>query len=416
MLGPASTLLPLFIDSLRNVLRRGRRSAIALAAIAFGVVALLIAGGFIGWILSEMRELSIRTWYGHVQVARAGYWEHGAADPAGHLVRREPQAIAQLRRDPRVETVAPRLSFAALVSHGDLTLSFLGEGVDPAAEEAFGRSLIFLPGRGENLSPAEPDGAVIGQGLAANLGVKTGDKLVLLANAPSGGVNAVEVRVRGVFLTANKAFDDATLRLPLAHAQKLLRTQGVHSWTVLLKDSADATPLAAELGRTTSAQGLEARPWTALAENYLRTEALFGRQLGAMGVVLGMLIVLGISNTMTMSVMERTGEIGTAMALGATRRRIVAQFMTEGLVLGLVGAAVGVVIGTCLAWLLSWIGIPLPPPPGLDTPIVAAIRVDTALIAGTFALAVLSTVLASIYPALRASRLVIVDALRRAHV
>ena len=403
-------------NSFHNVVRRGRRSSIALAAIAFGVVALLIAGGFIGWILSEMRELSIRTWYGHVQVARAGYWEHGAADPAGHLVGREPQAIAKLRSDPRVATVAPRLSFAALVSHGDLTLSFLGEGVDPASEAAFGRSLIFLPGRGENLSASDADGAVIGQGLAANLGVKTGDKLVLLANAPAGGVNAVEVRIRGVFLTANKAFDDATLRLPLAHAQKLLRTQGVHTWTVLLNDSSDAAAVASELARETSAKGLEARAWTELAETYLRTEALFGRQLGAMAMVLGMLIVLGISNTMTMSVMERTGEIGTAMALGATRRRIVMQFMTEGLVLGVVGAAAGVVVGVCLAWLLSWIGIPLPPPPGLDTPIVAAIRVDLPLAVGAFLLAALSTVLASIYPAWRASRLVIVDALRRAHV
>lgn len=401
---------------LRHVLRQGRRSAIALAAIAFGVIALLIAGGFIGWILSEMRELSIRTWYGHVQVARAGYWEQGAADPAGYLVGREPRAVARLQGDPRVEAIAPRLNFAALVSHGDLTLSFLGEGVDPASEAAFGRSLIFLPGRGENLSASDPAGAVIGQGLAANLGVKTGDRLVLLANVPTGGVNAVEVHVRGVFLTANKAFDDATLRLPLVQAQKLLRTQGVHSWTVLLKDSSDAGNVATEVSHEGSTEGLEARPWTSLAETYLRTEALFGRQLGAMALVLGFLIVLGISNTMTMSVMERTSEIGTAMALGATRRRIVAQFVTEGAVLGLAGATAGVVVGVGLAWLLSWIGIPLPPPPGLDTPIVAAIRVDLPLVAAIFGIAVASTVLASIYPAWRASRLVIVDALRRAHV
>lgn len=413
----------LFLISLRNALRQGRRSIVALSAIGFGVIALLIAGGFIGWILSEMRELSIRTWYGHVQVAKVDYWERGAADPAGFLVDDEPQAIARLRADDRVATLAPRLRFAGLVSHDETTLSFIGEGVDPEAEARFGRSLIFLPRRGRNLEATDAatedgqeSGAVIGQGLAANLGVETGDLIVLLANTPSGGVNAVELRIRGVFLTANKAFDDSTLRLPLLVAQRLLRVEGVHSWTVLLKRSGDTDAVGASLRRSITAGGLEVRPWTALAENYLRTEALFGRQLGAMALVLGLLIVLGISNTMTTSVMERTAEIGTAMALGASSRSVLAQFMMEGALLGAFGGLAGAIVGLLLAVFLSWIGIPLPPPPGLDTPIVAAIRVDPALVIQAVLIAAGSTVLASIYPALRASRLVIVDALRHARV
>jgi len=401
---------------LRNVLRQRRRTAIALSAIGFGVVALLIAGGFIGWILDEMRELSIRTYYGHVQVARTGYWDDAASDPYAFLVRGTPPAIARLAKDPRVATVAPRLSFAGLVSHGDNTLSFLGEAVDPAHEAAFGRSLIFMPGRGANLAPGDAKGIVVGQGLAANLGVKTGDTVVLLVNTPKGGVNAVELTIRGVFLTVNKAFDDATLRLPLAAAQALLRTDGVQSWTVLLHRSGDLEDVQDSFRADASKDKLELRPWTALADTYLRTEALFGRQLGAMALVLALLIVLGISNTMTMSVLERTSEIGTAMALGATRRDVLAQFVIEGVVLGLLGAAAGTIVGVALAALLSWIGIPLPPPPGLDTRIIAEIRVGPGLAASAFLTAAASTVVASLYPAFRASRLVIVDALRTARI
>lgn len=399
-----------------NVLRRRGRSLTALAAIGFGVVALLIAGGFVEWILSEMRELSIRTWYGHVQIAREDYWEKGAADPEKYLVDGTPAVIAQLRNDPRVLTVAPRIRFAALASHDETTLSFLGEGVDPAAEEAFGRSLIFLRGRGSNLSDDGSQSAVLGQGLAANLDATVANKVVLLGNTAAGGVNAIEVHVRGVFLTANQAFDDSTLRLPLPLAQHLLRVDGVHSWTILLRDSADTNTVVANIRSRAQQEGLEVRAWTELAQDYLRTEALFSRQFDAMAFVLGLLIVLGIWNTMTMSVMERTAEIGTAMALGAPSRRVLMQFVTEGAILGVAGGLVGVAVGVPLAWLLSWTGIPLPPPPGLDTPIVAAIRLDAGLVMHAFLISLATATIASIIPAIRASRLPVVDALRTAHV
>jgi len=400
----------------RNVLRQRRRTAIALSAIGFGVVALLIAGGFIGWVLDEMRDRTIRTFYGHLQVARTGYWDNAAADPYPYLIRGTPSAVDRLARDSRVATVAPRLSFAGLISHGDNTLSFLGEAVDPAREAGFGHSMIFNPGRGENLSPGDAKGVVIGQGLAANLGVRMGDTVVLLVNTPKGGVNAVELTIRGIFITVTKAFDDASLRLPLATAQSLLRTDGVQSWTILLHRGGDLDALRDEFRTDASRGNLEMRPWTALADTFLKTEALFGRQLGAIGLLLALLIVLGISNTMTMSVIERTSEIGTAMALGATRRDIMIRFVIEGVVLGLLGGAAGTVVGLALAALLSWVGIPLPAPPGLDTPVIAEIRVDPALAVAAFLTASVSTVLASLYPALRASRLVIVDALRTARL
>jgi putative ABC transport system permease protein len=409
----------LFLRScLRNVLRQRRRTAIALSAIAFGVVALLISGGFIGWVLDEMRELTIRTYVGHLQVARPTFWSQGASDPFGHLIQRSPPSVERLRATPGVLTVAPRLSFAGLVSKGDTTLSFLAEGVDPVAEAGFGRALIFMPGRGENLGPADgapgaAPAAVIGQGLAANLGARTGDTLVLLVTTPAGSINAIEVRVKGVFLTVNKAFDDATLRLPLAQAHKLLRSQGVQSWTILTGSTAAAQDLLPRVRQQVAQDGLAVRPWTELADTYLKTEALFARQLGFMAVVLALLIVLGISNTLTMSVMERTGEIGTAMALGASRRQVLAQFVLEGALLGLAGATVGTLLGLALAAVLSAIGIPLPPPPGLDTPIIAAIRVSPELALSAFAIAALSATLAGLYPAWRASRLVIVDALRQ---
>jgi len=113
-------------------------------------------------------------------------------------------------------------------------------------------------------------------------------------------------------------------------------------------------------------------------------------------------------------VLERTGEIGTTLALGATRRQILRRFLGEGLFLGVIGGLVGLALGWLLALAISAVGIPMPPPPGMARGFTGAIRVTPALAFDAWLLAVLTTLAASVYPAWRASRLEIVDALRHA--
>jgi putative ABC transport system permease protein len=131
-----------------------------------------------------------------------------------------------------------------------------------------------------------------------------------------------------------------------------------------------------------------------------------------MKLIIAAIIVLSISNTMMMSVMERTGEVGTSMALGNSRRDMLSQFIGEGLILGMAGALIGVVLGTALAALISYIGIPMPPPPGATEGFTAKIRVTPALSMQALMLAIITTLIASAYPAWKASRMIIVDALR----
>jgi putative ABC transport system permease protein len=184
---------------------------------------------------------------------------------------------------------------------------------------------------------------------------------------------------------------------------------------VLLNDTVFTQPtveaLAARLGRTD--QGLDLVPWYKLADFYNKTVQLFSRQLNVMRAIIGLIIVLSISNILVMAVMERTAEIGTLMAVGLRRRAILRLFLTEGLLLGLVGGIAGVSLGVLLALVISAIGIPMPPPPGMGHGVTGHIFVTPAIAVGGFLLALLTTLVASVYPAWKASRLVIVDALRR---
>ena len=117
--------------ALRNLLRHRARSAISLSAIAFGVIAVLLAGGFIQWVLTATRETTIYARLGHIQIVRPGYFEAGAADPFAYLLPVRSPVFDALATMQEVKLVAPRLAFSGLVSHGDSTQSFLGEGVEP---------------------------------------------------------------------------------------------------------------------------------------------------------------------------------------------------------------------------------------------------------------------------------------------
>jgi putative ABC transport system permease protein len=393
----------------RNLRRQRRRTLLALLIIGGGVVTFLLAGGFINWLLTSMREATIHSQLGHVQIIRPGYFREGMADPYRYLLPAEMTAVTNAA--PAFQrTAAPRLAFNGLLSLGDSTVSFLGEGVDPVLEEPIAKVVMIQEGKDLTASP--PDSVLLGSGLARAIGAKTGDLVVLLATTAQGGINAVELRVAGLFSTSTKAFDDSALRVPIEVARRLMRVEGATSWVVLLDDTERTQEALANLRARLPAASFELVPWYELADFYNKTVELFNRQVGIVRLLIAFIVILSISNTLAMSVMERTSEIGTTMALGLKRSQVLGQFLLEGGLLGVLGGLVGVGTGLALGALISAVGIPMPPPPGMDVGFTGEIAVSTRLAVEGFLLAFATTLAASVFPAWKASRLVIVDALR----
>lgn len=398
----------------RNLFRQRTRAMIAVSAICTGVIALLLFWGFMEWTLWAIRETTIQFRTGHVQIMRSGYIERGVADPFAYLLPNEVSLMSQLEQHAAVKAIAPRLIFSGLISYGETTVAFVGEGIDPARERKFSRYSTIKAGK--ELEPDDVNSILLGQGLAASLAVKPGDSVILLANTGSGGINAVEARVSGLFTTASKSFDDLALRMPLALGQQLLRVSGAHKWIIMLEETDGTQAFLAQAKPLLSSQGGEFQtvPWYDLADLYNKTVKLFVSQMQVLGLIVGLLIVLGISNTMLMSVMDRTSEIGTLMALGLRRGQILRLFLAESLLLGLIGGGLGAALGYGLGELISWIGIPMPPAPGTTESYTAEIMVTWPLVVQGFLLSLTTTLIAGAIPAWRASRLKIVDALRAA--
>lgn len=394
----------------RNLQRNTRRTLVATLTVAFGIVAYLLAGGFIAWIFQEMREGTIHSQLGHLQVVRPGYFEKGIADPYAFLLPEQSAQQKTIEAIAGFQSLAPRLSFSGLISHGDTTIAFIGDGVDPVLEKPVSTSVMIVTGR--DLEKADQKAVLLGEGLARSLEVKAGDVVVLLATAANGSPSAVEVKVAGTFATDTKEYDDSALRLPIQIARKLMKVSGATSWVVLLDQTERTAESARILAKALPSGEFEVVPWTALADFYNKTVVLFSKQISVVKFIIGLIIVLTISNTQMMSVLERTTEIGTSLAIGQRRQAVLRMFVSECLLLGLAGGSFGVALGVVLAYVISAIGIPMPPPPGMSSGYDGQILVAPGLAFDALIMALLATFVASVVPAWKASRMNIVDALR----
>lgn len=393
-----------------NLGRNVQRTAAAVFTVASGVVAFLLAGGYIAWVFVDMREATIHSQLGHVQIVRPGFFEKGIATPYSFLLPVGDAERLAIEGVPGVVSTTPRLIFSGLVSHGDVTVAFSGEGIDPQRERPISNRITLLEGR--DLDGVDQKAALLGEGLALSLGVKPGDTIVLLATASNGGAAAVEVTVAGTFATITKAYDDYALRLPITIARKLMRVSGATSWVVLLENSQRTDAVVSAIKTRLPAKDFEVVPWHALSDFYNKTVDLFSKQVNVVKVIIGLIIVLTISNTLTMSVLERTTEVGTSLAIGVRSGVVMRLFVVEGVLIGILGGLIGLVLGYVAAVGISAVGIPMPAAPGMAHGFVGRIIVTPWLAIDAVVLAFVTTLLASALPAWKAGRMNIVDALR----
>lgn len=395
----------------RNLFRQKTRTGLTLAVIVLGVTGLILSAGFINDTLAQLRESTIHSRLGHLQIYKEGFFANGGRNPYAFLYAEDPALVALIGRDPRVEAVTARLFFFGLLSNGHGDLPIIGEGVNPDRESGLGSAISLLSGRA--LTSADAGGILIGEGLARVMKLAPGDRLTLLVNTREGALNTGDFTVVGVFRTFSRDYDARAVRIKLQAAQDLIAESGVNSLVLLLKSTDLTDAVAADLAPQLDSRGLELRTWTELADFYTSTAALFKRQFGVLQVIILALVLLGVANSISMTLHERVAELGTMRALGRREKDVFLQLVTEYALLGLAGATLGALTGVLLAAIISAIGIPMPPPPNSDEPFTARISLDAISVCYAFTVGFIATVLAALWPAWRAQRIPVAEALRQ---
>ncbi len=392
--------------ALRNILRNRRRSAITLTVIVFGAVGLILFGGYKARTFYGLRESTINGRIGHMQIFKAGYAKSQSQKPLDRALDDAAAIRKEIERDPRVKMTAAQITLMGLISNGEKSETFIATAVEPPKERAMSSQRITA---GKELPDNEADAVMIGKGLAESMHVKPGDYLTLMTTTTAGSLNAMDVRVAGIFMTGVKEYDERAVKMPIAGAQQLLQTTKIEKLLVFLKNTDDTA--AAHQLIASRVKGIEIKEWSELAPFYHQVVALYNGIFGFLGIVVFAIVVFSVANTILMSVFERTREIGTLMAMGTTRGRLRAMFMAEGVGIGIIGGLLGLTIGVLLAMLINRGNVMLPPPPGYTVGYRLQIMMQPPVLITAFLVSFITATISSILPALKASRLKIVDAL-----
>jgi putative ABC transport system permease protein len=397
----------------RNLLKNYQRSVKTLLTIVVGLGACLLAQGFMAHTLWGLRESLINGGIGHLQVYRQGYLEHNETELDQYRITDYQAVSHQLQGAPGVKLCAPRLAFQGMVSAGEKSTIFIGTAGLPAAERVLNNYATLKAG--SFFKAEKPYGVVIGSGVARKLHVRLGDMVTLMVTLKGGAVNALDVEIIGIMEAQIKAYDEVALLANLPTVQSFVNQPNAVDRIVLLLDRTEnLVKNAPKIKRQCSRMGLECRDWLQLAgKQYTQPQLFYNLVYVLFMSIIVLVVIFAIINTLNLTVQERVREIGTIRSLGTTRLQVGKIFLAESILIGLSGGICGVIAGYGLAALLNALGgIPIPPPPGHARGYTAFFKPDLLQAFRLWILFFMTVTLAGFYPAWRAARLRIVDALR----
>ena len=455
----------------RNILRNGRRSAVTGLAVAVGAVALLVFGAFQAFIFAGLQTQAVQR-AGHLTVFRNGYFLYGAGNPAAYGIDDYKQVMATIAADPvlqpLINVMTPTLTLFGIAGNfegeNDAAKTFFGVGVIPSDRERMRQWNEYGAGRpytpDTRLADNDDTRGILGAGLARILNLCAPLKVAncpappaakpdpaptqqqdfsdlvrnditgaadpdakmpridLLAATAGGAPNVVSLYVSGAEPQSVKEVDDNYVGMHLALAQQLLYGRGEHKVTGIVLQLHRSEDMAAARARLTAlfkqkGLDLEIRDFADLTPEYAQILNFFRSIFLFIAVIMGVIVLFTVVNTMTMAVMERTNEIGTTRALGVRRAGIRRQFLLEGWMLGAIGASVGVALAFLIAFAANHANLSWTPPGNVTSvPLRLYLSGRWPLLGGTWLGLVVVATLASLFPANRAARLPVVDALR----
>ena len=457
--------------ALRNLLRNRRRSLATLLAMAIGSTSILLFGGFSTNVNYELHTRHVQKG-GHLQIQHRDFYLYGSGNPTAYGITDYTKIMDAIQNDEvlrnRVLVATPALQFGGIAGNyaASVSRTIIGSGFVAEDINRMRRWNDFDLRTNAPMSALEgapADAAVVGIGVARVLQLCDALKIercpkpemeqkangkalpadiaqlslletpavsaatrvgapkieVLVVNA-RGAPNVTSLEVVRAEEQGVKELDEVTLIMHLAKLQQLIygKTPPKATSIMLQLRHSDQIPaararLAPILAKFSMTQPLAVLDFRELNPFFVQTMLMFDTIFGFVFLLIGGIVLFTVSNTMNTTVVERTVEIGTLRAIGLRRAGIQRLFVTEGALLGLCGALLGVLLALVLSIVINQIGMLWLPPGNVElVPFTVNVWGENRMIFGTTFALICIAILSAWWPAHRAARLDVVEALR----
>ncbi len=405
----------------RNLLRHKRRTVLTAALISIGVMMVILFGGIGKSFTSEVVGIMTSSSLGDLQIHRMGYVSSIDNLPLNMYIPEQAltKVEALLNGNPDVAAFSERVRFGGMISNFSQTTNMRITAVLPEKESATcpGLPTRIKEGNTDPVSFVKPGQIVIPENIAMAMQLKVGSDVVLIATNKDGSVNGLNLQVAGISENIQgPGGKDGFIHME--DANTLLRIEGreISEITVKIKNFEQldkvAAALTGELSKMINQKSgkpmLELHTWQQLSP-FSSIANMIGLLLITVRIVLLFIVIVSILNVMIMSVYERVGEIGTIAAIGTLPSKILTLFLTEGLVLGFFSALAGIILSVATLLIMAFVKIPISF--GRMQILISPHIPYTEIILSLAGVLIVSA-LAALQPAVKASRMEPVDALR----
>jgi len=342
----------------RNLFRNRRRAVITALSVAFGVCVAVVFIGTRQSMYDRLIDSGAKGGYGLFSVSQPGY----IAEPSPSSQFAWDQSLRQqLAQLPGVTLVAPRIAAMAVIATSKSSTGAALLGIDPEVEPIASNQMLANLVYGTVLAPGDQQGCLIGAAMAAHLGVNLGEKVIFTTTDRQGQIVSSIAYLRGTFRTGSLELDGHLVVLPLALMRQTLDypENGVSFLAIFAPPESDLVAIGEALKKRLGSLPLELSSWRKTLPDVAQAIDLDASLYRVLFTFTGIIVSIGILNTMMLNILERRREFGVMLALGLTPVTLVSMVLSEALMIGLLGLVLGAVVASPLYWYLHQFGLDL---------------------------------------------------------
>jgi putative ABC transport system permease protein len=397
----------------RNVWRNPKRSFVMIIAITMGLWGGIFASSLSFGLLDQRFQMSIGQHISHIQLHNP---EFLIDQNVRHSVDQWQELTSMIENDDQVRAYSRRLVTNGMLASANLTRGVNIIGIEPALESrATGLQELVIEGSYFGEQMRNP--ILIGQALAEKTKLQERSRLVLTFQNAEGELTAATFRVAGIFRSANMQFDEMNVYVLHSDFTDYVADSPIYNEFALVTNHLDIVDPVAE--RYSHEFGnLEVRTWAEIAPELNFLQQMASTMLVIIIAIILLALAFGLVNTMLMSVFERIKELGVLMAVGMNKKRIFSMIILETSFLTFIGALCGIVLGGITVLIFGNVGINLAAVGGESMEKIGFQsfvypQLDVSFFLSIAALVVITAMVTSIFPSIKALKLNPAEAVRK---